>query len=263
MWKWIQRLKRETDSEPDLSRLAKLDPIYEAVRDALSPVVGYHNMILAGGAVRDTLMGYDPKDYDFFIAGGPIRTDRVSRLMGVGTGQFLFQLRDAINATGPGFTPFHVLRDSSFQSYSVVSEPCRLMVGNIRREDDDLPVDKDVQIICYNYVATPQDIIRGFDIDICGYGYNPELGLVVADGSPSFSDLRKKMEGVIPVSINPTGCMAKVITENRLDRFADRFNCDVKKAKKQLQKVQAPGGHYPYRYGRRVWPVPEHVWRNE
>lgn len=114
-----------------------------------------------------------------------------------------------------------------------------------------------VQIICYNYVETPQEMIREFDIDICCYGYNPEVGLVTGEGSPSLSDLQKKMEGVIPVKIQPSACIAKGVTASRLDRFAERFGCDTQQAKEQLIPVPEPS--YECSYGRRVWPVTKHV----
>lgn len=57
----------------------KLKEVWSEVTELLHP---FGDVVIAGGSVRDFLMGRDPKDYDIFVLGISEDIDSFSELLG-------------------------------------------------------------------------------------------------------------------------------------------------------------------------------------
>lgn len=250
--KWLKQVT-SLGLAVDPSRLSKLDAPFEQIRARLEPAgVTYDNLLIGGGAVRDTLMGIEPKDYDFFVSGGPLRKGRKSRLAGETTARFLRKLREQVLSLEGEYFIDMITTTSEVSMPKYYLNKSRYLYANV------MGLKYPAQIIVYNYTKTLKEVVDSFDIDICTFGYNPKYGLITTENSPSFLDLKNKMMGAIPVRVNVPALLNVTLTESRLKRFEERYGCDIKPAMKQMANI--PKDHtvnlsYP-RYGQHIWVEP-------
>jgi hypothetical protein len=254
----------------DLEALKPLDAVYDQLAEAL-PNVGPENMMIAGGAVRDLLIGQEPKDFDVYVNVKPCE-GRFARLMGQSQGRRLQDLRDSLvdhfksthivqrliskstlnkASDGPAIVILANLVDFVEESLDATLKAMLLDDPDFARFLANSPgltteakgghvFGKKVQVICSTYTKDLRGIISNFDLDICMYGYNKE-GLIMGDMTPTMPMLRKKMTGEVPVEMGTTHIIR--YTRDRIEKFTDRYGCDMSNVEKALSDLKGqPNG---------------------
>lgn len=251
--------------EERVASLSALDPILEELY-SVSSYLNPSNTMVAGGCIRDLLCGRKPKDIDVYVNVGRLHKNQFARLMGMTTYKRTYQLREDFLDR---YCPTHLSKvaDSSALSAATKYTDEAILVLT---ELEDLTEDTDreqefwsghwdrygkktteqlggfcfgtkVQVIVCSYANQLEDVLDGFDLDICMLGYNPERGLIRGEKSPPLEEFYAKMQGSLPVELGITHDIA--VTDERIDRFRERYGCDMKKASKALMKLDGvPNG---------------------
>lgn len=213
----------------------------DIIVDTLAPIpfLNTQEICIAGGAVRDLLVGRSPKDIDVFV---PIKDTIVPLTSSIGERpRFILEiLRSAFEQSKHHISLTNWYSGNKLSKY--FTEKWGSHISTLQ-EALDYPVPSlfllldtpdlcpsfpgvNTQVIFQTSASTAKEVLSHFDLDISGYGVTLD-GMVQSSKAPCIEDLIRKSEGSIPVEMYSYWGIS---VADRIQSFEDR-GWDMSKAK--------------------------------
>lgn len=141
----------------------RLSHLYQIYSPILSP---FGRVYIAGGAVRDTWVGREPRDYDFFVCVGPDANQE----------ELAVKIREAMNAD----VKPEARRKRTYGGNSMITEFIHRLFGGDKNEavtDGRREGDCKIQVILSS-ARDVNELLEDFDWNICQFAYGNIGGTV-------------------------------------------------------------------------------------